>query len=354
MPPAAPPAFPADRLAARLVRTRREMRDDYVDELARFWRREAGEFEPLPEGSTVAEAEAAAAGLGQDAGNALPLYRMSPSQRILFNMMMRDMGERWKGRFRRQAAAATEEFLDSLAGVNRTRFLAGLRALGITLPNVPMSAARADVLRVASERVAGLIRTIPEGFHERVAGAVRTCVTRGRDLRALEAELNDGLGITERRARMIARDQTDKVSMDLELQQSKEAGITQGIWQHQAASRKWRVSHTEMHGEVFDLAEGIYDPEEGRNVKPAELVNCRCTYRPVLPSREDLILKGLIGVGSNATGKKALKRDTERGQAEARATLARKAGENEARRARRLEAAAARARAREAAKGGRR
>ena len=33
-----------------------------------------------------------------------------------------------------------------------------------------------------------------------------------------------------------------------------------------------------MDGKRFKLSEGLYDSKEGRNVLPAELVNCHCTF----------------------------------------------------------------------------
>ena len=38
-----------------------------------------------------------------------------------------------------------------------------------------------------------------------------------------------------------------------------------------------------MNGKHFSLVEGLYDRTAGKKVLPGELVNCRCTYRAVVP-----------------------------------------------------------------------
>ena len=53
-----------------------------------------------------------------------------------------------------------------------------------------------------------------------------------------------------------------------------------------SGAKTFRPAHVAMDGEKFPLAEGLYDMDEGRKVFPAELVNCNCTFMPILSDLE--------------------------------------------------------------------
>ncbi|MDR2050490.1 MAG: hypothetical protein LBQ63_01780 [Deltaproteobacteria bacterium] len=61
------------------------------------------------------------------------------------------------------------------------------------------------------------------------------------------------------------------------------AGITLAKWIHSGVSKDPRSTHLKMHGKVFDLSEGLYDPAVGRKIQPGELINCRCSKAPLVP-----------------------------------------------------------------------
>jgi hypothetical protein len=63
----------------------------------------------------------------------------------------------------------------------------------------------------------------------------------------------------------------------------KAMGITRAIWMHRPSAKKPRPSHMAMYMMSFDLNEGLFDPEVGRNILPGELPGCHCSMRPVLP-----------------------------------------------------------------------
>ena len=86
---------------------------------------------------------------------------------------------------------------------------------------------------------------------------------------------------------MIARDQTVKATEAVNRARCADVGITDGIWMHRSGSKVPRHTHVQMNGKRFNLSDGLYDSHEGRNVLPGELVNCRCTYKPVIPGIED-------------------------------------------------------------------
>ena len=79
-------------------------------------------------------------------------------------------------------------------------------------------------------------------------------------------ELHKQFGVTERRARMIARDQTNKATNNLSRQRLLSYGINKGIWMHTASGKTYRETHALDHtqggmdGAEYFIDEGCYDP----------------------------------------------------------------------------------------------
>lgn len=128
-----------------------------------------------------------------------------------------------------------------------------------------------------------LIRNIPHEDRQRIERMVRDSIRNKRDLHGLQEELQDIEDIGFRRARIIARDQNNKVTEDITLERNKALGVTHGIWMHRGGSKNPRETHMEFDGQIFDLEVGLYDRDVGKNVLPAELINCHCTFKAVLP-----------------------------------------------------------------------
>jgi uncharacterized protein with gpF-like domain len=101
-------------------------------------------------------------------------------------------------------------------------------------------------------------------------------------------DLEHSFGVTERRAAMIARDQTAKATNNLSRQRLLDYGVKYGKWMHTSSGKTYRESHMEMDGEIYDLEQGCFDIDYGGYIQPGELVNCKCCCIPVLDfSKED-------------------------------------------------------------------
>ena len=143
-----------------------------------------------------------------------------------------------------------------------------------------------NVLKSLIFEQTSLISSIPSQYATEVEGMVMRAVREGRDEGCLKKEFEKRYGITWRRARTIARDQTNKATESICRERSLSLGITEGIWMHRGGSRQPRESHEEMNGRRFDLKKGCFDPAVGMFIHPGELVNCNCTYKPVIPGIE--------------------------------------------------------------------
>lgn len=135
-----------------------------------------------------------------------------------------------------------------------------------------------------------LIKSIPQQYLTDVEGIITRGVSMGRDLSYVTEELKKRYDITRRRAAFIARDQMDKATQAVQRARDEDLGITEAVWVHLPGQKSSRETHIAMHGKRFKLSgpdAGLYDSAMGYNVLPAELPNCRCVYRRILPEFGD-------------------------------------------------------------------
>lgn len=139
-----------------------------------------------------------------------------------------------------------------------------------------------DILNATITENVALIKSIPAQYLSGVQQAVMRSITTGNGMQDLVPYLQKHKGITLRRARFIAQDQSKKAFQNLSFERMKRIGVTDGTWRHTAGSRHPRHTHEEMDGKQFKLADGLYDSAVKRNVKPGELPGCACRVQPVL------------------------------------------------------------------------
>lgn len=143
-----------------------------------------------------------------------------------------------------------------------------------------------NVLTSLKDTQVSLIKSIPDEQLDRVAGVLQRGLQNGQDRAQIIDDLKASFGVSERRARMIAVDQTNKATFAINRAASLSAGLNEGIWIHVAGRKTSRPTHVAMHHKRFFLngdEAGLYDKEVGRRIMPGQLVNCCCTFRAVIP-----------------------------------------------------------------------
>ena len=205
----------------------------------------------------------------------------SPAQRMeetLFDVM-----ERWIRYFTREAPIIATKYIKRFWRRIRSNRRQALKDAGITIKINPSRLTDERFQAVVAYNV-DLIRTIPAQYAERAKASIYKSLVSGKfDRRAMADELRDAYGMTEKRAVMIVRDQSAKAVQALAECTDRDLGITEGVWVHVPGRFTSRPTHVDMDGKPFKLSEGMYDPEVREKVKPGELINCACIYRPVLP-----------------------------------------------------------------------
>lgn len=142
-----------------------------------------------------------------------------------------------------------------------------------------------DIEASVFAEAAALIKTIPQRYLERVSVMVNESVRRGRDLGYLTEELKKAYNISERRAIVIARDQTAKATESLAITRAQAFGLTRAVWMHRSGAKVPREKHVAANGKEFDLREGCLI--DGEYIFPAQKINCHCTFRLIFPDEEE-------------------------------------------------------------------
>lgn len=193
------------------------------------------------------------------------------------------LARRWLRRFDTLSEQLSEWFATTVEGRVDSAMRANLRKAGFTVKFQQTAAMREAVEAVISENVA-LIRSIGAQHLEGVQVALSQSIATGRDLASLTDHLTKRVGVTKRRAALIARDQVNKATATMVRTRMLENGITRARWQHSAGGKTPRPEHVRASRDrlIFDMATGV-DFENGEGtVWPGTAINCRCVAIPVI------------------------------------------------------------------------
>lgn len=176
-----------------------------------------------------------------------------------------------------QAERAANQFTTNTNQINRNRFYSAVEgALGVNLSTLIAEEGIEDTLIASTRQNVSLIKSIPDEYFKKIESVVFTGTMQGRRARSMISELRDIGRVTERRAKLIARDQTSKLNSALNQQRQLNLGITEYIWRT-AADDRVRESHRSKNGKVFKWN----DPPKDTG-HPGQDVQCRCVAQPII------------------------------------------------------------------------
>lgn len=175
--------------------------------------------------------------------------------------------------------AIVSKFIGKIDKQTKAGLMANLKKAGIVI-DFHISALHQPLLEEMVASNVNLIKSIAPKYFDKLTNVVIDSALKGRDMASIFQHIKDLNKVTERRAELIAIDQTNKATQALNVMQTKDIGIKKGIWIHIPGEKSSRKTHIAMNGKTFDLDEGLYDEDVGRNVLPGELPYCRCDFRP--------------------------------------------------------------------------
>lgn len=179
----------------------------------------------------------------------------------------------------RIASNAVDRILN-LEGLRHTNnFMAAAnRALGIDLRAVVRQEDIEGYIREVVGRNTSLIQGLADDLQKRIEQAVYDNSIAGNSAASLRKALQEQFGIADRRAKIIARDQTSKFNSDLNRIRQTQAGVTSYVWTTSHDERV-RERHRKLDGKTYKWGEAT-GAEQG--LPPGQPVLCRCIARGIV------------------------------------------------------------------------
>ena len=146
---------------------------------------------------------------------------------------------------------------------------------GVSIAGVLLNEDAADQISFALERNASLITNLSADMQKRVEQTIWQGVANQVPRRELAKQLQESLDIGRSRALTIARDQTNKLSGELDRLRQEQAGITSYEWVD-SGKVHYRPEHRSRRGKIYRWDK---PPADGH---PRTQPNCGCSAKAVL------------------------------------------------------------------------
>lgn len=192
------------------------------------------------------------------------------------------VGKRWIKKFDNMAEKIATKFAESGRKATDSSFQSALKDAGWAV-KFQVTPVMRDAMNATIVENVSLIKSIPQQYLTDVQGTVMRGFTQGRDLQAISDELQQRYGVTKRRAALIARDQSSKLTATVTQARRVELGLFDAVWVHSSAGKEPRPSHVKAGKEKqqFDVRKGLL--LDGEYLLPGQAINCRCSSRTILP-----------------------------------------------------------------------
>lgn len=254
------PTATEEKYRAKLDRLIATMRETTEREFRALWT--APEFAP-------------AVATGMDAS-------LASQSRILANALSR----RFKIAFGKAAPSLAEWML---RGVNRhatSNLNQSLKEAsgGLTLKTSVIDRQVFEAMKATVAQNVDLIKSIPDKYFTDIQGAVMRGIQEGKGMATVLEAIQATGAVTERRAALIARDQTSKAVTALNKSRLQKLGVRKFRWLHSGSEKQPRELHKRvLNGNVYDLDDPPeIDEKTGERGLPGQLINCKCRMVPVI------------------------------------------------------------------------
>jgi SPP1 gp7 family putative phage head morphogenesis protein len=168
-------------------------------------------------------------------------------------------------------------FAEGVDQANKQRFYKAMEnAVGVNLNNVLQNEGLEDIMYSTTKENVALIKTIPEEYFKQIEGIVFRGTVQGRDATSMIKQITELGHSTEKRARLIARDQTSKLNSALNQQRSQNLGIEEYIWRT-ANDERVRDTHKSKNGKTFR-----WDDPPKDTGHPGQDIQCRCVAQAII------------------------------------------------------------------------
>jgi SPP1 gp7 family putative phage head morphogenesis protein len=181
----------------------------------------------------------------------------------------------------------------SIISMERTfKDLSGAAALKVgTFPkiNLGTQGKTREFIKAATNENVALIKSIPRQYHAQVSKVVTRAIASGKGTDEIYQNVKQYEGVTDRRAKFIAEDQTRKIYNGLNAKRMTQAGLDKFQWLHSGGGIHPRPYHLDvLDGQIFSVDDPpVINEDTGATGLPGEEPNCGCTMVPVVTSDDD-------------------------------------------------------------------
>lgn len=218
-------------------------------------------------------------------------------QRALYRELT-NLRRRWERHFAAIARKLATNAIEAAYKANKTAWQGQVRREGFDIP-MQLTDAQRTIMDVKVADNVSLIKSIPAQYFTKIEGDVSRGFLAGRDLEAIASELRATGESTVKRAALIARDQSNKLTAHMNSARQNELGIRYAYWKHSSAGKEPRITHVRASKEnwIFDTQVGIDFGDAFGFVLPGVAISCRCGSRSIIPAiDEDLGPDDLVPV----------------------------------------------------------
>lgn len=210
---------------------------------------------------------------------------IASQSRILVNYLTR----KYQEMFNKKAKSMSERMIKGALAHSKASLHSSLEKLsgGLSLKTGLIPENLKESIKASIEENVTLIKSIPEEYYKNIAGSVSRSISTGEGLKELVPAIQKHAGVTYRRAKNIALDQTRKAVNTIDRQRMLSLGIKKFKWLHVGGSQRPRQSHIDISGKIFSFenlleeqaALGVPERDRGLCGYPPY---CRCIMNPVI------------------------------------------------------------------------
>jgi SPP1 gp7 family putative phage head morphogenesis protein len=206
--------------------------------------------------------------------------------RIVTNKLAR----KFDNLFGRKAPELAERMIKGANQASNATLKSSLKKIseGLVVKNNLMTGRLREVLKATVAENVALIKSIAQDYQGRVQKAVLRSVTSGNGLQELMPELRKFEGISYRKARFIALDQTRKTYNNINANRMQKVGVQKFEWVHSGGGDKPREDHIAMSGNIYSFDDPpVIDEKTGERGLPGQAPGCKCIMQPVYEFNEE-------------------------------------------------------------------
>ncbi len=200
----------------------------------------------------------------------------SPSLLVYFSSIVNELDQQ-VGDIESTAESIAKKMATSTEAFNRRNFVQSINsAVGVNLSSIIKSEGVQTQIEASISKNIDLIKSIPKEYHDDIKKAVSNGINQGDDFFSIRKQILEIGESTDKRARLIARDQVAKLNATVTETRQKKMGVTHYFWR---TSRDERVrdTHKDNAGKRF-----AWDNPPSKTGHPGSDVQCRCTAEPDL------------------------------------------------------------------------